>query len=91
MVHDVEVQIDGEKEDRSLIYFSCDGEDFFTLDESGDSSRLQMGIRYGSNCICEKAGRTEQSTHKVTLSTVIRKNTYLCLFPGTRTVEVTIE
>lgn len=91
MVHDVEVQINGEKEDRSLIYFSCDGEDFFTLDELETVADYKWEYGTEATVFVKKPGGLSKGTHKVTLSTVIRNEYVPVPFSGTRTVEVTIE
>ena len=90
MVHDVEVKVDGKKVDREKIRFSCDGEDFFTLDEIETVADYKW--EYGTEATVKvvEPGGLSKGSHEVTLSTVIRNEYVPVPFSGSRTVTVEI-
>lgn len=91
MVHDVIVNVDGEDVPRDAIRFSCDGTDFFTLDEI--ETVVDYKWEYGTEATVYvvKEGGLSQGRHQVTLTTVIRNEYVPVPFSGTRTVEIEID
>lgn len=90
MVHDLEVELDGEKVDRDKVKLTVDGIDFFTADEMETVIAYKWEFGDEATVIVEKEGGLTPGEHDVTLSQTIRTEYIPVPFIGHRTEHVTI-
>lgn len=91
MIHDVTVSVDGEQVTRKDILFSCDGIDFFTLDEMETVTSYKWEYGTEATVVVKREGGLPKGEHEVTLSTTVRVEYVPVPFSGSRTVKVEIE
>ena len=91
MVHDLEVELDGEKMDREAVRISVDGIDSFTADELETVTCYKWEFGDEAEVFVEKEGGLTPGTHDVRLSQTIRTEYIPVPFIGHRTETVTIE
>lgn len=90
MVHDVVVEVDGAPVPRESIRFSCDGKDFFTLDEMETVTSYKWEYGTEATIFVALDGGLAKGQHNITLTTVVRVEYVPVPFSGTRTVTVNI-
>ena len=90
MVHDLEVELDGEKMDRDKVKLTVDGIDYFTADEMETVTAYKWEFGEEATVIVEKEGGLPAGEHDVTLSQTIRTEYIPVPFIGHRTEHVTI-
>ncbi|MBR2561579.1 MAG: hypothetical protein IKE31_05455 [Eubacterium sp.] len=90
MVHDLEVELDGEKMDRSKVKLTVDGIDYFTADEMETVTAYKWEFGEEATVIVEKEGGLPAGEHDVMLSQTIRTEYIPVPFIGHRTEHVTI-
>ncbi len=90
MVHDLEVELDGEKMDRSKVKLTVDGIDYFTADEMETVTAYKWEFGEEATVVVEKEGGLPAGEHDVTLSQTIRTEYIPVPFIGHRTEHVTI-
>ena len=90
MVHDLEVELDGEKMDRDKVKLTVDGIDYFTADEMETVTAYKWEFGEEATVIVEKEGGLSAGEHDVTLSQTIRTEYIPVPFIGHRTEHVTI-
>lgn len=90
MVHDLEVELDGEKIDRDKVKLTVDGIDYFTADEMETVTAYKWEFGEEAIVIVEKEGGLPAGEHDVTLSQTIRTEYIPVPFIGHRTEHVTI-
>ena len=90
MVHDLEVELDGEKMDRDKVKLTVDGIDYFTADEMETVTAYKWEFGEEATVVVEKEGGLPAGEHDVTLSQTIRTEYIPVPFIGHRTEHVTI-
>lgn len=90
MIHDVRVEADGVAVPREQIRFSCDGIDFFTLDEMETVTTYKWEYGTEATIIVEQGGGLAKGSHDITLSTAVRVEYVPVPFAGSRTVNINI-
>lgn len=90
MIHDLEVELDGEKLDRETVKFTIDGIDYFTADELETVTAYKWEYGHEATVFVEKDGGLTAGTHDVRLSQTIRTEYIPVPFIGHRTEQVTI-
>lgn len=90
MIHDLEVELDGEKMDRSKVKLTVDGIDYFTADEMETVTAYKWEFGEEATVVVEKEGGLPAGEHDVTLSQTIRTEYIPVPFIGHRTEHVTI-
>lgn len=90
MVHDLEVELDGEKMDRDKVKLTVDGIDYFTADEMETVTAYKWEFGEEATVIVEKEGGLPAGEHDVTLSQTIRTEYIPVPFIGHRTEHVTV-
>ena len=91
MVHDLEVELDGEKVDRAAVKLTMDGIDYFTADELETVTAYKWEFGDEATVFVEKEGGLSKGTHAVKLSQTIRTEYIPVPFIGHRTEQVTVE
>lgn len=90
MVHDIRVEVNGEKVDRDSILFSVDEQDWFTLKELETVTTYKWEYGEPATILVKQDGGLPKGDHVVTLAVVVR-NAYIPVpFEGVRTRTVTI-
>ena len=90
MVHNLEVELDGEIMDREKVKLTIDGIDFFTADELETVTFYKWEFGEEATVFVEKEGGLSKGSHDVTLSQTIRTEYIPVPFIGHRTEHVTI-
>lgn len=90
MVHNLEVELDGEKVDRDKVKLTIDDVDYFTADELETVTSYKWEYGYEATVFVEKEGGLTPGTHDVKLSQTIRTEYIPVPFIGHRTEQVTI-
>lgn len=90
MVHLVEVLVDGKEVEQEKIYFSPDGEDYFSLEELTTVSSYRWEYGDEATILVKEDGGLPQGEHEVTLRLAVRVAYIPVPFVGQRTEKVNI-
>ncbi len=90
MVHDIQVEVDGQEVPRESIRFSPDGEIYFTLEEMKTVTSYKWEYGQEGVVYVEQPGGLAPGEHKIKLTQVSRVAYIPVPFSGTQTKTLTV-
>lgn len=90
MIHDIQIEVDGEEVPRGDIRFTLDREQYFTLDEMTTVTSYKWEYGQEGIIFVARPGGLPEGEHKVKLTQVTRVAYIPVPFSGTRTKLLTV-